>query len=118
MSVGLDLEDSSSVATAGGSEDQQESTDSASFSIPSLELSDGVTATGNSQDVEDSLSSSFSAVGAQGCALSTGVGDLKDGAALEAAGESSHGLCFRGGLIYSHHSPFRSYLKFKRQNPI
>ncbi|XP_047200133.1 ubiquitin carboxyl-terminal hydrolase MINDY-1 isoform X1 [Hippoglossus stenolepis] len=82
----LDLEDSSSAATAGGSEDQQESTDSASFSIPSLELSDGVTATGNSQDVEDSLSSSLSAVGAQGCTLSAGVGDLKDGEALEAAG--------------------------------
>ncbi|XP_053303324.1 ubiquitin carboxyl-terminal hydrolase MINDY-1 [Pleuronectes platessa] len=84
--TGLDLEDSSSVATAGSSEDQQESTASASFSIPSLELSDGVTATGNSQDVEDSLSSSFSAVGAQGCALSAGVSDLKDGDALEAAG--------------------------------
>ncbi|XP_069372606.1 ubiquitin carboxyl-terminal hydrolase MINDY-1 isoform X2 [Paralichthys olivaceus] len=86
--AGLDLEDNSSVATAGGSEDQQESTDSASFSIPSLELSDGVTAKGNSQDMEDGMSLSISAAGAQGCALSAEAGDLKDGEVLEAAGGS------------------------------
>ncbi|XP_039978071.1 ubiquitin carboxyl-terminal hydrolase MINDY-1 [Xiphias gladius] len=82
----LDLEDSSSIATAGGSEDQRESTDSASFSIPSLELSDGVTATGNSLDVEDGLSSSFSALGAEGCSPSAEVPGLKDTETPEAAG--------------------------------
>ncbi|XP_056256298.1 ubiquitin carboxyl-terminal hydrolase MINDY-1 [Seriola aureovittata] len=82
----LDLEDSSSVATAGGSEDQRESTDSASFSIPSLELSDGVTATGNSLDVDDGLSSSYSALGAEGCSLSTEVPSLKGDETQEAAG--------------------------------
>lgn len=82
----LDLEDSSSVATAGGSDDQRESTDSASFSIPSLELSDGVTATGNSLDVEDGLSSSYSALGVEGCSPSTEVPSLKDEETQEAAG--------------------------------
>lgn len=83
----VDLEESSSVATAGGSDDQRESTDSASFSIPSLELSDGVTATGNSLDVEDGLSSSYSALGVEGCSPSTEVPSLKeDEALLEAAG--------------------------------
>ncbi len=88
----LDLEESSSVATAGGSDDQRESTDSASFSIPSLELSDGVTATGNSLDVEDGLSSSYSALGVEGCSPSTEVPSLKDEETLEAAGETSDGL--------------------------
>ncbi|XP_023135283.2 ubiquitin carboxyl-terminal hydrolase MINDY-1 [Amphiprion ocellaris] len=83
---GLDLEESSSLATAGGSDDQRESTDSASFSIPSLELSDGVTATGNSLDVEDGLSSSYSALGVEGCSPSTEVPSLKEDEALEAAG--------------------------------
>lgn len=83
---GLDVEESSSVATAGGSDDQLESTDSASFSIPSLELSDGVATTGNSLDVEDGLSSSYSALGAEGCSPSTEVPSLQDEAALEAAG--------------------------------
>ncbi|XP_067469010.1 ubiquitin carboxyl-terminal hydrolase MINDY-1 [Thunnus thynnus] len=82
----VDLEESSSVATAGGSDDQRESTDSASFSIPSLELSDGVTATGNSLDVEDGLSSSYSALGVEGCSPSTEVPSLKEDEALEAAG--------------------------------
>ncbi|XP_041867818.1 ubiquitin carboxyl-terminal hydrolase MINDY-1 [Melanotaenia boesemani] len=81
----LDMEESSSVMTAGGSDDQRESTDSASFSIPSLELSDGVTATGNSLDMEDGLSSSYSALGVEGCSPSTEVPSLKD-EALEAAG--------------------------------
>lgn len=85
----LDLEESSSVATAGGSDDQRESTDSASFSIPSLELSDGVTATGNSLDVDDGLSSSYSALGVEGCSPSTEVPSLKDEETLEAAGETS-----------------------------
>lgn len=84
----VDLEESSSVATAGGSDDQRESTDSASFSIPSLELSDGVTATGNSLDVEDGLSSSYSALGVEGCSPSTEVPSLKEDEALEAAGET------------------------------
>ncbi|XP_038580278.1 ubiquitin carboxyl-terminal hydrolase MINDY-1 [Micropterus salmoides] len=82
----LDLEESSSVATAGGSDDQRESTDSASFSIPSLELSDGVTAAGTSLDVDDGLSSSYSALGAEGCSPSTEVPSLKDEETLEAAG--------------------------------
>lgn len=89
LSAGLDVEESSSVATAGGSDDQLESTDSASFSIPSLELSDGVVTTGNSLDVEDGLSSSYSALGAEGCSPSTEVPSLQDEAALEAAGEAS-----------------------------
>ncbi|XP_010753802.1 ubiquitin carboxyl-terminal hydrolase MINDY-1 [Larimichthys crocea] len=75
----LDLEDSSSAATAGGSDDQRESTDSASFSIPSLELSDGLTAAGSSLDVEDGLSSSYSAPGVE-------APSLKDDETLEAAG--------------------------------
>lgn len=83
----LDLEDSSSAATAGGSDDQRESTDSASFSIPSLELSDGLTAAGSSLDVEDGLSSSYSAPGVE-------APSLKDDETLEAAGETSpRGLC-------------------------
>ncbi|XP_076610193.1 ubiquitin carboxyl-terminal hydrolase MINDY-1 [Chaetodon auriga] len=82
----LDLDESSSVATAGGSDDQRESTDSASFSIPSLELSDGITATGNSLDVEDGLSSSYSALGVEGGSPSTEVPSLKDDETLEAAG--------------------------------
>lgn len=81
----LDLEESSSLATAGGSDDQRESTDSASFSIPSLELSDGVTATGNSLDVEDGLSSSYSALGVEGGSPSTEVPSLKEEEALDAA---------------------------------
>ncbi|XP_040909154.1 ubiquitin carboxyl-terminal hydrolase MINDY-1 isoform X2 [Toxotes jaculatrix] len=79
----IDLEDSSSIVTAGGSEDQRESTDSASFSIPSLELSDGVTAIGNSLDVEDGLSSSYSALGAEACSPSADVHSLKDSETLE-----------------------------------
>ncbi|CAJ1084237.1 ubiquitin carboxyl-terminal hydrolase MINDY-1 [Xyrichtys novacula] len=81
----LDLEESSSVATAGGSDDQRESTDSASFSIPSLEMSDGVTATGNSLDVEDGCSSSYSALGVEGRSPSTEVPSLRDEEAQEAA---------------------------------
>lgn len=89
LSAGLDVEESSSVVTAGGSDDQLESTDSASFSIPSLELSDGVVTTGNSLDVDDGLSSSYLALGAEGCSPSTEVPSLQDEAALEAAGEAS-----------------------------
>nr|XP_020477162.1 uncharacterized protein LOC109972556 [Monopterus albus]XP_020477163.1 uncharacterized protein LOC109972556 [Monopterus albus]XP_020477164.1 uncharacterized protein LOC109972556 [Monopterus albus]XP_020477165.1 uncharacterized protein LOC109972556 [Monopterus albus]XP_020477166.1 uncharacterized protein LOC109972556 [Monopterus albus]XP_020477167.1 uncharacterized protein LOC109972556 [Monopterus albus]XP_020477168.1 uncharacterized protein LOC109972556 [Monopterus albus]XP_020477169.1 unc len=82
----LDLEESSSVATGNGSEDRQDSTDSASFSIPSLELSDGVLATGNSLDVEDGLSSSYSALGVEGCSPSTEIPGPKDDETLEVAG--------------------------------
>jgi len=77
--------------TAGGSDDQRESTDSASFSIPSLELSDGVMAPGNSLDIDDGLSSSYSALGVEGCSPSTEVPSLKEDEALEAAGEVSSG---------------------------
>ncbi|KAG8004796.1 Ubiquitin carboxyl-terminal hydrolase MINDY-1 [Nibea albiflora] len=88
----LDLEDSSSAVTAGCSDDQRESTDSASFSIPSLELSDGLT--GNSLDVEDGLSSSQSALAVDASSPSTEVPGLKDDEMLEAAGETSpRGLC-------------------------
>lgn len=89
VSTDMDLEKSSSAGTAGGSDDQRESTDSASFSIPSLDLSDGVMATGNSMDVEDGLSSSYSALGVEGCSPSTEVLCLKENEALEAAGELS-----------------------------
>ncbi|XP_029919544.1 ubiquitin carboxyl-terminal hydrolase MINDY-1 [Myripristis murdjan] len=82
--VDLDLEESSSVATAGGSDDQQQSSDSASFSIPSLELSDGNTATGNSLDVDEALSSSYSALGAEGCSPSTDAPSLRDDEAAAA----------------------------------
>ncbi|KAM9737991.1 ubiquitin carboxyl-terminal hydrolase MINDY-1 isoform 1-T2 [Menidia menidia] len=84
--VDLDLEESSSVMTAGGSDDHRESTDSASFSIPSLELSDGVAAAGNSLDIDDGLSSSYSALGGEGCSPSTEIPSLKEEEALEAAG--------------------------------
>lgn len=90
LDVDVDVEESSSVATAGGSEDQQGSTDSASFSIPSLELSDGVAATGNSLGAEDGLSSSYSVLGAEGHTPSTEAPSLKEdvtGEAAEAAGE-------------------------------
>ncbi|KAM9838290.1 ubiquitin carboxyl-terminal hydrolase MINDY-1 [Aulostomus maculatus] len=82
----VELEESSSMATAGGSDDQRESTDSASFSIPSLELSDSLTAAGNSLDVDDGLSSSYSALGVEGCSPSTDVPSLKEDEAPEAAG--------------------------------
>ncbi|XP_017285136.1 ubiquitin carboxyl-terminal hydrolase MINDY-1 isoform X2 [Kryptolebias marmoratus] len=81
-----DLDESSSVMTTGGSDDQRESTDSASFSIPSLELSDGVITAGNSLDIEDGLSSSFSAPGVEGCSPSAEAPSLKEDEALEAAG--------------------------------
>ncbi|MED6278608.1 hypothetical protein CHARACLAT_025654, partial [Characodon lateralis] len=82
----LDLEESSSGMTAADSDDQQESTDSASFSIPSLELSDGVTTTGNSLDMEDGLSSTYSAPGVEGSSPSVEAPGLKADEALEAAG--------------------------------
>lgn len=81
----LDLDESSSVVTAGGSDDQRESSDSASFSIPSLDLSDGLTATGTSLDVEDGLS--CSAVDTEAGSPSTEAPGLKDEETLGAAGE-------------------------------
>ncbi|XP_029282210.1 LOW QUALITY PROTEIN: ubiquitin carboxyl-terminal hydrolase MINDY-1 [Cottoperca gobio] len=66
-------------------EDQRESTDSASFSIPSLELSDGVTAAGNSLDVDDGLSS-YSGSGGGRRSPSTEAPGLKAEETLEAAG--------------------------------
>ena len=86
LDLDLDLEESSSVMTGGGSDDQRESTDSASFSIPSLELSDGVIAAGNSVDMEDDLSLSHSAQGVEGCSPSTDIPSLKEDEALEADG--------------------------------
>lgn len=89
MSAGLDQDpdESSSVMTTGGSDDQRESTDSASFSVPSLDLSDGVMTAGNSPDMEDELSSSNVAAGVQGCSPSTEAPSLKEDEVLEAAGE-------------------------------
>uniref|UniRef100_A0A1A8CR78 Ubiquitin carboxyl-terminal hydrolase n=1 Tax=Nothobranchius kadleci TaxID=1051664 RepID=A0A1A8CR78_NOTKA len=81
-----DLEESSSVLTTGGSDDQRESTDSASLSIPSLEFSDGIITTGNSLDIEDGLSSSYSAPGVEGCSSSMEVPSLKEVVEVEAAG--------------------------------
>lgn len=79
----LDLDESSSVVTAGGSDDQRESSDSASFSIPSLDLSDGLMATGTSLDVEDG-----SAVDTEAGSPSTEAPGLKDEDAAGAAGET------------------------------
>lgn len=56
-------ESSLSQATFGFLEDQGQSSDSATFSIPSLEFSDGTT--GNSLD--EPLSSSYSALAVEGC---------------------------------------------------
>ncbi|PWA33321.1 hypothetical protein CCH79_00014099 [Gambusia affinis] len=64
-----ELEDSSSGMTAADSNEQRESSDSASFSIPSLDLSDGVLTTGNSLDIEDGLSSTCSAPSAEAPSL-------------------------------------------------
>ncbi|XP_054878535.1 ubiquitin carboxyl-terminal hydrolase MINDY-1 isoform X1 [Poeciliopsis prolifica] len=81
-----DLEESSSGMTAADSDEQRESSDSASFSIPSLDLSDGVTTTGNSLDIEDGLSSTCFAPGAEGGSPSAEAPSLKADEALEAAG--------------------------------
>lgn len=77
------------MVTPGGSDDQPESSDSASFSIPSLELSDGLTTTGNPLDVEDGLSSSCSALGPEATSLSAEVPGQKNEDTLGAAGETS-----------------------------
>ncbi|XP_056154310.1 ubiquitin carboxyl-terminal hydrolase MINDY-1 isoform X2 [Lampris incognitus] len=94
--VDLEIEESSSVATAGGSDDQRQSTDSASFSIPSLELSDGNMGTGNSLNVDEGLSSSYSALGAEGRSPSTEVPSLREedaqGAAVTAGGTTAPDL--------------------------
>ncbi|XP_032435830.1 ubiquitin carboxyl-terminal hydrolase MINDY-1 isoform X2 [Xiphophorus hellerii] len=80
-----DLEESSSGMTAADSDEQRESSNSASFSIPSLDLSDGVTTTGNSLDIEDGLSSTCSAPGAEGGSPSVEAPSLKADEALKAA---------------------------------
>ncbi|XP_062414471.1 ubiquitin carboxyl-terminal hydrolase MINDY-1 isoform X2 [Pungitius pungitius] len=85
--TGLDLEGSSSVV--GGSDDKRESTQSASLSIPGMELSDGFLGTRESRqavllDVEDGLSSS-SRVGAGGGSPSAKVPRLKEEETPEAA---------------------------------
>uniref|UniRef100_A0A8C9ZHD1 Ubiquitin carboxyl-terminal hydrolase n=2 Tax=Sander lucioperca TaxID=283035 RepID=A0A8C9ZHD1_SANLU len=80
--TGLDTEESVSVATAGGSDEQRESTDSASFSLPSLELSDAAAAA----IAGSSVDSSYSALGADGLSPSTEAPGLKEDDVLEAAG--------------------------------
>lgn len=87
--VDPDLDETCSVATAGGSDDQRESSDSASFSIPSLELSDGLTAAGNSLDLEEGLSPSLGAVGPEASSLSTKDPGQTEQEPLGAAGETS-----------------------------
>lgn len=87
MGVDVNLEESSSVLTEGGSDDQRDSTDSASFSIQSLEFSDGLPAAGSSLDIEDGLSSSCPAPGVESFPVSTDVPSLKEDEAPEAAGE-------------------------------
>uniref|UniRef100_A0A3B3HFJ6 Ubiquitin carboxyl-terminal hydrolase n=1 Tax=Oryzias latipes TaxID=8090 RepID=A0A3B3HFJ6_ORYLA len=82
----VNLEESSSVLTEGGSDDQRDSTDSASFSIQSLEFSDGLPAAGSSLDIEDGLSSSCPAPGVESFPVSTDVPSLKEDEAPEAAG--------------------------------
>ncbi|RVE67160.1 hypothetical protein OJAV_G00114330 [Oryzias javanicus] len=82
----VNLEESSSVMTEGGSDDQRDSTDSASFSIQSLEFSDGLPAAGSSLDIEDGLSSSCPALGVESSSVSTDVPSLKEDEAPEAAG--------------------------------
>lgn len=86
--IDQDLDENSSAMTTGGSDDQRESTDSASFSIPSLELSDGVITAGNSLDIEDGLSSSCSALGEEGRSQPSEDPGLKDDGELEAAGDA------------------------------
>lgn len=87
--AGLDLDENenSSVVTAGASDDQQESSDSASFSIPSLEFSDGLTAAASSLDMEDNLSASCGAPGPQTSSTSTEAPGLTDEQMLGAEGE-------------------------------
>lgn len=99
VSADLDLDESSSVATAGGSDDQRESSDSASFSIPSLDLSDGLMATGTSLDVEDGLS--CSAGDTEAGSPSTEAPGLKDEDTLGAAGETQLSCDHRGLLLWS-----------------
>lgn len=82
----LDENENSSLVTAV-SDDQQESSDSASFSIPSLEFSDGLAAAASSLDMEDNLSPSCSALGPETGSMSTEVPGLKDEQMLEADGE-------------------------------
>lgn len=95
----MDPKETSSVMTVGGADDQRESTDSTSFSVPSLELSDGLTAAGNSLDVDDGLSSPYSAVGPEGYSLSTEVPSLREEEAPEALGEMfSDGFSQSGSL--------------------
>lgn len=93
LDLDLDLDDDSSVVTAGGSDDQQEFSDSASFSIPSLELSDGLTPApaASSMDMEDSLSLSCSAPGPQTGAASAEVPAVKEEELLGADGEAPPG---------------------------
>lgn len=83
LDLDLDLEDNSSVVT----DEQQEFSD---FSIPSLELSDGLTAAASSMDVEDNLSLSCSGPGPETSSVSTEVPGVKEGL-LEADGEAPSG---------------------------
>ncbi|CAL8293065.1 unnamed protein product [Merluccius merluccius] len=88
----LDVEESSSVVTAGGSQDQRQSSDSASFSIPSLELSEGNTAAGNCLDVDEALTPSLSALVVEGASASTEWPSPKGEEALGDAGVAGGGV--------------------------
>lgn len=84
-----DLDDSSSGVTAGGWDEQQEFSDSASFSIPSLELSDGPSAAAaGSMDVEDSPSRPCSGPGPDTGAGSARVPAVEEEGVCGADGEA------------------------------
>lgn len=88
------------MATAGGSDDQQESSDSASFSIPSLEQSDGVPATGNSLDIENGLTLSSSTLGPEAGSPSTEVPGLKEEQPQGGSGEVPSGGSSASRLLW------------------
>ncbi|XP_019745791.1 ubiquitin carboxyl-terminal hydrolase MINDY-1-like [Hippocampus comes] len=78
--AGPEAVESLSVATADSSDELRESSDSASFSLPSLDLSEGMpaAAAGSLQEPDDVLSSSYSALGVEGCSPANEVASLKD----------------------------------------
>ncbi|XP_077446027.1 ubiquitin carboxyl-terminal hydrolase MINDY-1 isoform X2 [Stigmatopora argus] len=70
--------ESSSPATADNSDELRESGDSTSFSVPSANVSESVTTTESSKEGDDVLSSSYSALGAEGCSLVNEAPGSKD----------------------------------------
>ncbi|KAG7457638.1 hypothetical protein MATL_G00229280 [Megalops atlanticus] len=89
VSDGL-AEDEESPAGASRSDEQSQSADSASFSVPSLEFSDG----NNGNSLDEPLSSSYSALGAEGQSPSVDLPCLVDdiaGAAAAATAAASGG---------------------------